>query len=131
MVDRFCSLVTSDTKSLYMADSTRFALSHRPDAMPPNPPETVMAVRAGELMAFSALIIHMAVTTIIGVSGFDPIPFPPIWEDQNIGPKTVPFSPFSCGFMVGRKKTVLFMTIPAPSCFNRFSGTTKVCAGRW
>ena len=86
-------LVTSDTKGLHMAEGTRFPLSQCRDAMGPYSPKTVVAIGTVELVAFSALIIAMAGTTIIGVPGFYTIPWPAIWQNHYVGPVTVPFHP--------------------------------------
>ena len=125
VVDGPCVLVASDTKGFYMAEGTRFPLSQRRDAMGSYSPKTVVAIGTVELMAFSALVIAMAGATIVGVPGFYTIPWPAIWENQYVRPVTVPFYPLPRRLVVGGKKAILSVAVPAPSRFNGFCVTVK------
>jgi len=74
VVDRPGGLMTSHTEHLHMANGTRFPFGQSPNAMPPNPPKTGVAVRTVQLMAFPALIVHVAAAAVIDMPGFNPIP---------------------------------------------------------
>ncbi|MBW2173698.1 MAG: hypothetical protein JRF64_03460 [Deltaproteobacteria bacterium] len=100
MVDGPGILMTSDAKSFNVAIGARFLLCQCLNTVAPDLPETGVAFRAVQLMAFSASMIFMTRITVVAMTGFDYIPCLAIRQHHRLDPYTVPYSPLSRRLMI-------------------------------